>query len=114
MPRRHPSDSVPCEKRPQTAAVIDLHMRPHGRRWCERDDFLFFFKQKTAYEILRSDWSSDVCSSDRSEEHSSELQSLRRISYAVFCLTGDQTCALPIRSEEHTSELQSLRRISYT
>ncbi len=26
--------------------------------------FLFFFKQKTAYEILASDWSSDVCSSD--------------------------------------------------
>eukprot|EP01048_Picozoa_sp_COSAG05_P039023 COSAG05_NODE_19139_length_297_cov_0.707071_1_plen_41_part_01 len=23
-----------------------------------------FFKQKTAYEILRSDWSSDVCPSD--------------------------------------------------
>ena len=23
-----------------------------------------FFKQKTAYEISRSDWSSDVCSSD--------------------------------------------------
>eukprot|EP01048_Picozoa_sp_COSAG05_P035722 COSAG05_NODE_15688_length_364_cov_0.494340_1_plen_86_part_10 len=23
-----------------------------------------FFKQKTAYVILRSDWSSDVCSSD--------------------------------------------------
>src|SRR6056297_3992197 len=27
----------------------------------------FFFKQKTAYEILRSDWSSDVCSSDLRE-----------------------------------------------
>ena len=25
---------------------------------------LFFFKQKTAYEIVVSDWSSDVCSSD--------------------------------------------------
>eukprot|EP01048_Picozoa_sp_COSAG05_P039597 COSAG05_NODE_19775_length_288_cov_0.444444_1_plen_25_part_10 len=25
---------------------------------------MFFFKQKTAYAILRSDWSSDVCSSD--------------------------------------------------
>src|SRR6056297_3819620 len=25
---------------------------------------VFFFKQKTAYELLRSDWSSDVCSSD--------------------------------------------------
>src|SRR5213075_3387118 len=24
----------------------------------------FFFKQKTAYEITRRDWSSDVCSSD--------------------------------------------------
>src|SRR3546814_4210621 len=117
--------------------------------------FLFFFKQKTAYEMRISDWSSDVCSSDlaastvtpttpapsastaraspstawppcipartsrgragptraaasgawpatcgtrsssgrhggdrdrRSEEHTSELQSLMRISYAVFCL----------------------------
>src|SRR6056297_2072064 len=26
--------------------------------------YFFFFKQKTAYDILRSDWSSDVCSSD--------------------------------------------------
>src|SRR3546814_20329312 len=25
---------------------------------------LFFFKQKTAYEVRISDWSSDVCSSD--------------------------------------------------
>src|SRR6187399_3396148 len=32
--------------------------------------FFFFFKQKTAYEITASDWSSDVCSSD--------LRSLRR------------------------------------
>src|SRR3546814_5139834 len=108
---------------------------------------IFFFKQKTAYEMRISDWSSDVCSSDlvkidghahaagkghfahgcqqtavgavmvgqymtlrsqladdleegtqrdrvvdirnslaRSEEHTSELQSLMRISYAVFCL----------------------------
>src|SRR3546814_5889404 len=89
----------------------------------------FLFKQKTAYEMRISDWSSDVCSSDlqfrlaaspaevympmpknapcpkekypeyhermfqdkariiqRSEEHTSELQSLMRISYAVFRL----------------------------
>src|SRR3546814_16519889 len=26
--------------------------------------FVFFFKQKTAYEVRISDWSSDVCSSD--------------------------------------------------
>src|SRR3546814_6768236 len=26
--------------------------------------FVFFYKQKTAYELRISDWSSDVCSSD--------------------------------------------------
>src|SRR3546814_3117873 len=29
----------------------------------------FFFKQKTAYEMRISDWSSDVCSSDLSSRH---------------------------------------------
>src|SRR3546814_18652546 len=38
-------------------------------RWCLRYCVLvwplfFFFKQKTAYEMRISDWSSDVCSSD--------------------------------------------------
>src|SRR3546814_4900992 len=27
-------------------------------------EYIFFFKQKTAYEMRISDWSSDVCSSD--------------------------------------------------
>ena len=31
--------------------------------WCGVAVF-FFFKQKTAYEIVSRDWSSDVCSSD--------------------------------------------------
>src|SRR3546814_1551687 len=29
----------------------------------------FFFKQKTAYEMRISDWSSDVCSSDLDVDH---------------------------------------------
>src|SRR3546814_10527078 len=29
----------------------------------------FFFKQKTAYELRISDWSSDVCSSDLTERY---------------------------------------------
>src|SRR3546814_7002485 len=111
------------------------------------------FKQKTAYEMRISDWSSDVCSSDlaagasrgsvkrnvapcpglpsaptippwrsmmrltdarpmpwpsncswlcrrwkgrnRSEEHTSELQSLMRIQYAVFCLKKKPKHPLP-------------------
>src|SRR3546814_17941825 len=31
--------------------------------------FFFFFKQKTAYEMRISDWSSDVCSSDLAGLH---------------------------------------------
>src|SRR3546814_7546576 len=31
---------------------------------CFGFDVFFFFKQKTAYEVRISDWSSDVCSSD--------------------------------------------------
>src|SRR3546814_7621457 len=34
--------------------------------WSYRDMYVFFFKQKTAYEMRISDWSSDVCSSDLS------------------------------------------------
>src|SRR3546814_1030125 len=30
--------------------------------------FFFFFKQKTAYEMRISDWSSDVCSSDLDQD----------------------------------------------
>src|SRR3546814_20860491 len=37
--------------------------------------FFFFFKQKTAYEMRISDWSSDVCSSD--------LDALRFIEFAT-------------------------------
>src|SRR3546814_2404058 len=38
----------------------------------------FFFKQKTAYEMRISDWSSDVCSSDLSwDDHFIVLRSIR-------------------------------------
>src|SRR3546814_13292114 len=41
--------------------------------------FFFFFKQKTAYEVRISDWSSDVCSSDLVEALAAEQRvALRR------------------------------------
>src|SRR3546814_5002334 len=44
--------------------------------------FFFFFKQKTAYEMRISDWSSDVCSSDlisaASEEQSGGIDQVNR------------------------------------
>src|SRR3546814_13622110 len=36
--------------------------------------FFFFFKQKTAYEMRISDWSSDVCSSDLTVNLSAVVQ----------------------------------------
>src|SRR3546814_4871433 len=36
--------------------------------------FFFFFKQKTAYEMRISDWSSDVCSSDLHQPRDAEVQ----------------------------------------
>src|SRR3546814_5029205 len=42
--------------------------------------FFFFFKQKTAYEMRISDWSSDVCSSDLNlDEFTITDEALRRI-----------------------------------
>src|SRR3546814_8031290 len=34
----------------------------------------FFFKQKTAYEMRISDWSSDVCSSDLAQDRPAQQQ----------------------------------------
>src|SRR3546814_8334160 len=122
--------------------------------------WFFFFKQKTAYDMRISDWSSDVCSSDlvlriaqlwqdfqqarlsidrlgdilntRSEAVvSSGQQSLPRLNghiefdRVLFRYRPDgpeilRHVSLNIpaghivgRSEEHKSELQSLMRISY-
>src|SRR3546814_1544216 len=126
--------------------------------------FFFFCKQKTAYEMRISDWSSDVCSSDlaRQARENERLladfvldrASLRRdranellgedalathkdlATYVEDALAyhggvlqphvdGGQVVSLSpnlatrlrvgagSRSEEHTSELQSLMRISY-
>src|SRR3546814_4905757 len=116
---------------------------------------LLFFKQKTAYEMRISDWSSDVCSSDLTviddfahnpDKVAATLAAVAELpgralrffqphgygplrqmgkelaaSFAQGMRTGDRLFVSdPVyfggtvdRSEEHTSELQSLMRISY-
>src|SRR3546814_10293265 len=53
-------------------------------------------------------WTADIVSM-RSEEHTSELQSLMRISYAVFCLKKKKknTTVTQIRRKENTSQERS-------
>src|SRR3546814_1157576 len=101
---------------------------------------VFFFKQKTAYEMRISDWSSDVCSSDLSPSpatlpwpkiaHAPAKYGTCAPSTTTRCAASQRTVACAAvsrivgglivsfirhspRSEEHTSELQSLLRISY-
>src|SRR3546814_1375707 len=50
----------------------------------------FFFKQKTAYEMRISDWSSDVCSSD--------LSSTRPVLLTCFCGFTSRIFSPPARS----------------
>src|SRR3546814_3473003 len=113
-------------------------------------ELFFFFKQKTAYEMRISDWSSDVCSSDlvlgfSTIESPNTTPADGTVSFrfassgAVIAVTiaaftvvpgtdvagatgagtlTSRACAAEAaikatRSEEHTSELQSLMRISY-
>src|SRR3546814_5292922 len=58
--------------------------------------FFFFFKQKTAYEMRISDWSSDVCSSDL---HGAEV-------IKVESLKGDETRRLgPYREDDERREI---------
>src|SRR3546814_4784917 len=126
---------------------------------------IFFFKQKTAYEMRISDWSSDVCSSDLRDHqiavfadqflagHNIVDGGLKTLPHRHRAVSGGQAalahvfeqvtvplgndqpvdndavgvqfgCGGPLpppdgmpqpppRSEAHTSELQSLMRISY-
>src|SRR3546814_2557971 len=48
---------------------------------CLLVSFFFFFKQKTAYDMRISDWSSDVCSSDLIAQATAE--SLERVAKAT-------------------------------
>src|SRR3546814_8630206 len=47
--------------------------------------YFFFFKQKTAYEMRISDWSSDVCSSDLDDRRVAKLERLVQLKVGVAC-----------------------------
>src|SRR3546814_1288610 len=68
---------------------------------------VFFFKQKTAYEMRISDWSSDVCSSDlENSRRSDHEQNLRLQPRPTSVLLQDQaaTSAVNERISKGRSE----------
>src|SRR3546814_12975241 len=56
--------------------------RHHARRILSPSDY----RMKVRRQLRRGRWHGILINCARSEEHTSELQSLMRISYAVFCL----------------------------
>src|SRR3546814_8183991 len=73
----------------QNLAVDRLHAEGHLRLVIDEDDLAIGWRQKLELFIghrCSPVSSSRTVDSRRSEEHTSELQSLMRISYAVFCL----------------------------
>src|SRR3546814_8960820 len=77
---------------------------------CDVFLLFFFFKQKTAYELRISDWSSDVCSSDLAAAATSCRPRAKRLSTAPSLTRfedffspsshGVRLCAQLTRSEE--------------
>src|SRR3546814_9994752 len=53
--------------------------------------FFFFFKQKTAYEMRISDWSSDVCSSDLAKHVSSDIEVVQNMTGTTPSAWNDPT-----------------------
>src|SRR3546814_6812745 len=70
----------------------------------------FFFKQKTAYEMRISDWSSDVCSSDLVLPASEALETfgLRLESAEELDLVAVGDLA-PVRDRLHPEAIRALR-----
>ena len=63
---------------------------------------IFFFKQKTAYEIGTGDWSSDVCSSDLLPQR--ELVSIKSVDAAATRNGLYKNRALPQREMGRSEE----------
>src|SRR3546814_6501071 len=68
-------------------ALLGLHLQPGGAGADQQGDQVDVFVRTGAHvgDVIRGD-RRIVDRAQRSEEHTSELQSLMRISYAVFCL----------------------------
>src|SRR3546814_1067105 len=78
--------------------------------------FIFFFKQKTAYEMRISDWSSDVCSSDLGQQSRyvsmpSTLTVNNTETYEAACIAGLGIIQVPLMGMRHLLQAKVLLEI---
>src|SRR3546814_5773723 len=92
---------------------------------CYGVGFFFFFKQKTAYEMRISDWSSDVCSSDLFFEHARPHRAAIAVDAIVAPVVGkgvqqalrvlaraDDLCVMRARGSGHDPGADEIGRAS--
>src|SRR3546814_10428875 len=79
--------------------------------------FFFFFKQKTAYEMRISDWSSDVCSSDLLENFPALVHALFDLLVENFAAHEkadvDGTACRAVERWPHRPEFDVFRRTDH-
>src|SRR3546814_10051868 len=89
-PQRNKESLTPCPVPPARRACPTAQGRKPPPRPIAASE-----RRKEAPKSCARDWPPEMQRGVRSEEHTSELQSLMRISYAVFCLNKKkqkQTC----------------------
>src|SRR3546814_11512777 len=70
----------------------------------------FFFKQKTAYEMRISDWSSDVCSSDLPGDRAAEFRDRHLLQYRRGAAGVHGLCDAARRRHRHVGIVADRRR----
>src|SRR3546814_3047199 len=90
----------PQQRRTVIAAIIDAVAQAIQYRFGQQTGAQ---RQHIALELVAHHAGDHLGHALRSEEHTSELQSLMRIPYAVFCLTKTQTNSVRnTNTEQHT------------
>src|SRR3546814_10054080 len=79
--RQAPREPVPLNFRRTTGSAADKHPTRHRSARARNQPVSLLLYERPFYLVSRQ----------RSEEHTSELKSLMRISYAVFCLIKKNT-----------------------
>src|SRR3546814_1551584 len=80
--------------------------------FCFVYSFFFFFKQKTAYEMRISDWSSDVCSSDLTLGVAMDTALMGLAELSALRLQHDRNSSLSLNSYRNAELRRQIGRAS--
>src|SRR3546814_10215337 len=89
------------------ATTSDFASRKDERWWIREGSIRSWYFQSSSRALARR-YNDITGSKQRSEEHTSELQSLMRISYAVFCLKKKKTQDKTNKQKQSTNQTKTI------